>query len=52
MTPTQWKRPRTGDKPLRVQFRCGWVSKHTYTARQLVWEDRGWDFDIIAVERA
>lgn len=39
-TPTKWKPPRTGDKQLRVVFRNGQVSKHTYTARQLVWDDR------------
>lgn len=52
MTPTKWKRPRTGEKPLRVQWRTGELSKYTYTASQLIWDDRGWDHDIIAVEVA
>lgn len=42
-TPTQWREPKTGDKQLRVVFRNGQVSKHTYTARQLVWDDRSAD---------
>ena len=52
MTPTQFRRPRTGDKPLRVQFRNGQLSKREYTAAQLRWTDTGHDFDIVAVERA
>jgi len=45
--PTQWKPPRTGEKQLRVIFRNGEVSKHTYSAKQLNWQDRGEPFDII-----
>jgi hypothetical protein len=52
MTPTNGRTPRTGDRQLRVQFANGLVSRWTYTAKQLVWERRGWDFDIIGVERA
>jgi hypothetical protein len=52
MTPTHFRKPRTGERMLRVQFRNGLVSRHTYTADQLCWQDRGWDFDIVAVERA
>lgn len=44
--PTQWKPPRTGERKLRVKFRNGQVSKHTYSAKQLVWQDRGEPFDI------
>ena len=52
MTPNKWRRPKTGDRLLRVQFRNGLVSRHEYRADQLVWDNRGWDFDIVAVEKA
>lgn len=51
-TPTKWRKPKTGDKPLMVRFRNGVESRYSYTAGQLVWADRGWDFDIVAVARA
>jgi len=44
--PTNW-RPPQADK-VRVRFRNGQVSKHTYSAKQLNWQDRGEPFDIIA----
>jgi hypothetical protein len=50
-TPTKWKRPKTGEKPLMVRFRNG-VEGGPYLARQLVWDDRGWDFDVVEVARA
>ena len=31
---------------VRVLFRNGQVSKHTYRPDQLNWRDRGWDFDV------
>ena len=46
-TPNTGFRPDTGDKKLRVKFRNGQVSKHTYSAKQLNWQDRGEPFDII-----
>lgn len=52
MTPTNYRKPKTGERLLRVRFRNGMVSRHEYTADQLVWKDRGWDFDITEVERA
>lgn len=52
MTATNGRTPRTGERQLRVKYRCGVVSKHTYTAAQLVWKHRGWDFDVVEVERA
>lgn len=52
MKATGGRKPKTGDAKLRVQFRCGLVSRWEYTADQLVWADRGWDFDVVAVERA
>lgn len=51
MKPNNFRKPRTGDRPLRVQFRNGWIVG-PYTASQLVWEDRGWLSDIVAVEFA
>jgi hypothetical protein len=52
VTPTQGRKPKTGEHLLRVKFRCGQVSRHEYKADQLIWKDRGWDFDIVACERA
>jgi hypothetical protein len=52
MTPTKWRRPRTGDSLLRVQFRNGRLSIHAYQARQLRWSNTGDEWDIVAVERA
>jgi hypothetical protein len=52
MTPTHFRKPKTGDRLLKVTFRNGMVSRHSYKASQLIWSDRGWDFDVIAVERA
>lgn len=50
MTPTNFRRPRTGEKMLRVEFRNGWLSKHEYTADQLRWSDTGCAWDIVGVE--
>lgn len=53
MTPTKWRPPKTGEQQLRVTFRGTdkpEISKWTYRAKDLVWEDRGEPFDIIAVE--
>lgn len=52
-TLTKGRTPRTGEKPLRVQFRNGYVdTKHTYTAKQLRWNDTGHGWDVVAVRRA
>lgn len=51
-TPTQGRTPRTGEAKLIVQFRCGYVCKWTYTAKQLRWTDTGDDWDVVAVRRA
>ena len=52
-TPTHGRIPRTGEKPLRVQFANGYVdTKHTYTARQLRWDHTGSDWDVVGVRRA
>ena len=51
MTPTNFRKPRT-EALLRVKFRCGLVSRHEYSVDQLVWKDRGQEFDIVACERA
>lgn len=52
MTPTKGRKPKTGDRLLRVRFRNGLVSRFEYTAAQLRWDDRGSPFDILEVERA
>jgi hypothetical protein len=52
VTPTNGRTPRTGERQLRVKYRCGVVSKHTYTAAQMRWNHKGCDWDIVAVERA
>lgn len=50
---TNGRTPRTGERQLRVLFRCGDESKHTYTAKQLRWDHNGTDFDIthVRIER-
>lgn len=51
-TPTQGRKPRTGERKLRVQFRCGYVDdRHEYTAAQLRWTDTGDSWDVVAVKR-
>lgn len=52
MTPTNGRKPRTGDKPLRVQFRNGRTSLRSYSADQLRWSATGCDWDVVAVEIA
>jgi hypothetical protein len=52
MTPTQGRKPKTGDKPLRVKFANGLVSRWTYTASQLRFTITGSEWDIESVERA
>ena len=47
---TKGRTPKTGEKQLRVIFRNGEVSKHTYSAKQLRWTDTGSPFDIVTVE--
>lgn len=55
MTPTNGRKPRTGDAKLRVQFRCGRTGE--FTAAQLRWTQddpkfgEGYEWDVIAVER-
>jgi hypothetical protein len=52
-TPTKGRKPRTGEKRLIVQFRCGMIDeKHEYTAAQIRWSDTGDSFDVIAVKLA
>jgi hypothetical protein len=51
MTPTKGRKPRTGDKLLRVQFRNGQVSRHEYTAAQLRWTETGDGWDVVGVRR-
>ena len=50
---TKGRTPRTGEAPLRVQFRNGYIDdKHAYTAKQLRWTDTGDSWDVVAVKRA
>ena len=41
------KRPATGDKPVTVLFRNGWVSKNSYRADQIRWTIDGHDWDAV-----
>lgn len=50
MKPTNFRKPRTGDRLLRIRYRNNHVDDRPRTAAQMIWEDRGFDFDIIAVE--
>jgi len=47
--PTNFRKPKT-ERLLRVTFRNGVVSRHEYTAGQLRWDDRGSEWDIVAVQ--
>lgn len=49
--PTEGRKPRTGEAKLQVRFRNGWVSKWTFTAKQLRWTHTGDDFDVVEVRR-
>lgn len=48
MTPTNWTRPDTGDKPLIVRFRNGTESRWPTPADKWQWADRNMPFDIVA----
>jgi hypothetical protein len=50
-TPTKWKRPKTGEKPLMVRFRNG-VEGGPYVASALRWTDTDHPFDVVEVARA
>jgi hypothetical protein len=50
-TPTKWSRPRTGEKPLMVEFRNGEVGG-PYTSGMLRWTDTDHPFDVVKVARA
>lgn len=52
-TLTNGRKPRTGEKKLRVQFRGGWIDeRNEYVAGQLRWTETGSDWDIVAVKKA
>ena len=56
MTPTKFRKPRTGPALLRIRLRNGWIADGAtvggYTADKLRWTETGSDGDILAVERA
>lgn len=35
-----------------VKYRCGYIDRHTYTARQLRFSDTGDDWDVVEVRLA
>jgi hypothetical protein len=41
---TSWRPPKADN--VRVKFRNGQISKHTYRPDQLNWSNRNYDFDI------
>jgi hypothetical protein len=47
---TNGRKPRTGDKLLKVQWANGDVSRWTFTASQLRFSQTGHPFDVLAVE--
>ena len=49
---TSGRKPKTGDRLLRVMFRCGVESRFAYAAKQLRWTDTGDEWDIVGVRRA
>lgn len=52
-TPTNGRTPdaeRIGDKPLRLQYRNGTLSRWTYRFDQIpCWANRDYDYDIVGV---
>lgn len=44
-TPAKGKTPATGDKPLTILYRNGWVSKTPHKAEAIRWsiEQHAWD---------
>lgn len=46
--PTKWPE----DTQLGIRFANGREARHTYTAKQLTWTIRGWNFDIAEFWRA
>lgn len=49
-TLTKGRKPKTGERPLRIQLKSGFVDmRNTYTADQLRWSDTGSGSDIAAV---
>jgi hypothetical protein len=52
VTETNGRKPKTGERLLRVKFRCGLVSRFTYAASALRWSHTGSPFDVVACERA
>lgn len=50
--PNRGKPPRNPDLPLLIEWANGEPARHTYTAKQLVWELRGQPFDIGRFARA
>lgn len=50
-TPTQWRRPNTGEMKLQVVYRSGWVDREPCTAGQRRWTDTGSEWDIVGVKK-
>lgn len=44
--PNRGKPPRDKSVKLGIEWANGRESPHQYTAGQLIWDRRGWDFDI------
>ena len=51
-TPTKGRKPRTGQKKLKVKYRNGYEDRWEYTADQMRWTDTGHDWDIVGVKLA
>jgi len=50
MKPTGGRKPRTGDRELRVKYRNGLVDNFPRKASQMRWTDTGYDWDIVECE--
>ncbi len=50
-TLTRGRKPKTGQTPLRIQMKNGFVDmRNTYTTDQIRWDDTGSGADIAAVK--
>ena len=50
--PTNGRKPKTGDRMLKVRFANGRESIHQYVAAQLRWNVTGSEWDVVEVARA
>lgn len=48
---TQWTEPPTGDLPLRVMYRSGYIPIRSFVASEIDWGDNDKGTDVVAIGR-